>query len=81
MSHIRKTVYLCRSPRCKRQNAVIERIHDDGAIESPSAWQGACGFCGCGSLDMQFQKDLQPAIQADPFSTLGVKGRAPVVMG
>lgn len=79
--HIRKTVYLCRSPRCKRQNALIERVHDDGQVDTPSTWQGSCGICGCGSLDLQFQKDYAPAIRLDPWTTLGVKGRTPVVMG
>ncbi len=81
MSHVRKTVYLCRAPLCKRANAVLEWVHGDGRVETAPAWQGQCGACGRGSFDIQYQKDLCPPSQFNPFSTLGEIGTSPVLTG
>lgn len=61
MNYLRNSVYLCRAPLCKHESAVFERVNnDDKVITSPIAWQTKCGRCGCGSLDLIFQKRLAP---------------------
>lgn len=71
-AYYRKSVYLCRAPICKQKSAVWEKLDvDDNLIETAPAWQHRCGRCGCGSLDLIYQKpfksEQQPPISPSAF--------------
>lgn len=66
---LRMTSYLCRAPLCKNVNRVFEWIdRSEAVVTTAPSWQGYCGRCGRGSLDIQFQKVFDVPSTGDPFS-------------